>query len=76
MNPFEIIINGQIAQLGMPLPANIHHLSVLVLFPIQLPSSDSARVKQWLNSIVDRLTCSYVSYNNVLIPIEDLVRFS
>lgn len=75
MNPLQIQINGMAIQLGAPLPSKIHHLSIQLLFPIQLPIEQSSLVKQWLNQIIDNLDCEYISYNNILIPSKDLKKF-
>lgn len=75
MNPLTILLNGQPVDLGSPVPSEVFSFSVLILMPLQLPTDQSPLVKEWLNLIMSRLTCSHVSFNNVLIPVEDLVRF-
>lgn len=75
MQPFIILINGVPTDLGGYLPASIQHFAVQVYFPVQLPVEQSAQLKQWLNSIIDRLDCDYVEFQNALIPTSDLKRF-
>jgi hypothetical protein len=71
-----VYINGIPMQLGSPLPVTIQSFIIsMPPMPVQFPSDQVPQLKQWLNSIIDRLTCSHFTYNNVLIPIEDLIKF-
>jgi hypothetical protein len=40
-----------------------------------LDAASAVALKAWLNSIIDRLDTDYVSYNNVLIPTNELGKF-
>jgi len=75
MNPLLIIINGQHTQIGGYLPTSIHSFSVTLHFPMQIPTEQVPRVKQWLNTIMERLSTDYVSYNDTIIPSSELNRF-
>ena len=75
MQPLQIQINGMAIQLGAPLPSSIHHFEVTLYMPIQLPKEQAVQLKSWLNQIIDKLDCEYVSYNNVLIPANELKKF-
>lgn len=72
MQLFQIQINGQPVQLGAPLPASITSFAVNIFMPVQIPSEQSAQLRQWLNNIIEHLDCTHVSYNHVLIPTSDL----
>lgn len=75
MQPFVILINGVPTDLGGYLPSSIQHFAVQVYFPVQLPVEQSAQLKHWLNSIIDRLDCDYVDFQNTLIPTSELTKF-
>ena len=71
----SISINNQLVELGSPLPDSIYEFSVLLFMNVTLDAASTIAVKAWLNNIVDRLDTDYVSYNNVLIPTNELVKF-
>lgn len=75
MQPFIILVNGVPTDLGGYLPASIYHFAVQLYMPVQLPIEQSAALKQWLNTIIDRLDCDYVEYQGVLIPRDELRKF-
>ena len=68
-------INNQLVELGSPLPDSIYEFSVLLFMNVTLDAASTIAIKAWLNNIVDRLDTDYVSYNNVLIPTDELVKF-
>ena len=70
-----VSINNQLAELGSPLPDSIYEFSVLLFMNVTLDAASTIAIKAWLNNIVDRLDTDYVSYNNVLIPTNELVKF-
>ena len=74
-HPFSIHINGSLYQFGLPLPDKIHHLAVYLHFNTQIPYEDASALKAFLNNVIDRLTCEYVSYNDILIPTSELKKF-
>lgn len=73
--PFSIIINNQPYQLGQPPPTQITHLDITIHMPIQIPSNQTPHIKAWLNLIIERLDCDYVTYNGTLIPTSELTKF-
>ena len=75
MQFISVSINNQLVELGSPLPDSIYELSVLLFMNVTLDAASTTAIKAWLNNIVDRLDTDYVSYNNVLIPINELVKF-
>lgn len=79
MNPLDtivILINGNRVAIGEELPAIIQSFSLSTMgFQINIPSSQSPQVKQWLNTIIDSLDCDYVEYNGILIPSSELRKF-
>ena len=75
MQFISISINNQLVELGSPLPDSIYEFSVLLFMNVTLDAASTIAVKAWLNNIVDRLDTDYVSYNNVLIPTNELVKF-
>ena len=75
MQFISVSINNQLVELGSPLPDSIHEFSVLLFMNVTLDAASTIAVKAWLNNIVDRLDTDYVSYNNVLIPTNELVKF-
>ena len=75
MEPFTIVINNRRFQLGEALPSSIHHFAVTSFLPMGIPSEQAVHLKQWLNTAIDRITCDYVSFNNVLIPSDELHKF-
>lgn len=71
-----IYLNGIPVQLGSPLPVSIHSLQIqMPIMSIAFPSEQVPALKEWLNSIVDRLDCDYFSYNGVLIPTNEITKF-
>ena len=75
MQFISISINNQPVELGSPLPNSIYEFSVLLFMNATLDAASAVALKAWLNSIIDRLDTDYVSYNNVLIPTNELVKF-
>ena len=75
MQFISISINNQLVELGSPLPNSIYEFSVLLFMNATLDAASAVALKQWLNNIIDRLDTDYVSYNNVLIPTNELVKF-
>ena len=75
MQFITVSINNQLVELGSPLPDSIYELSVLLFMNVTLDAASTIAIKAWLNNIVDRLDTDYVSYNNVLIPTNELVKF-
>ena len=75
MQFISVSINNQLVELGSPLPNSIYEFSVLLLMNATLDAASAVALKAWLNSIIDRLDTDYVSYNNVLIPTNELVKF-
>ena len=75
MQFISISINNQLVELGSPLPNSIYEFSVLLFTNATLDAASAVALKAWLNSIIDRLDTDYVSYNNVLIPTNELVKF-
>ena len=75
MQFISVSINNQLVELGAPLPDSIYEFSVLLFMNVALNAASTIAVKAWLNNIVDRLDTDYVSYNNVLIPTNELVKF-
>lgn len=67
----HIIINNQPITLGSPLPDTITHLSIICGAHTQIPIEHTLLIKDWITSIVSKLDCEYISYNNVLIPVSD-----
>lgn len=71
-----IYLNGTPTQLGSPLPSTIHSLVIhMPPVPIAFPEHQVPALKAWLNDLVDRLDCDYFSYNNVLIPTNEITKF-
>ena len=75
MQFISVSINNQLVELGSPLPDSIYEFSVLLFMNATLDVTLTIALKAWLNSIIDRLDTDYVSYNNVLIPTNELVKF-
>ena len=75
MQFISVSINNQLVKLGAPLPDSMYEFSVLLFMNVALNAASTIAVKAWLNNIVDRLDTDYVSYNNVLIPTNELVKF-
>ena len=75
MQFISVSINNQLVELGSPLPDSIYEFSVLLFMNVTLDTASTIAIKAWLNNIVDRLDTDYVSYNNVLIPTNELVKF-
>ena len=75
MQFISVSINNQLVELGAPLPDSIYEFSVLLFMNATLDAASVVALKAWLNNIVDRLDTDYVSYNNVLIPTNELVKF-
>ena len=75
MQFISISINNQLVELGSPLPDSIYEFSVLLFMNVTLDVASAIAIKAWLNNIVDRLDTDYVSYNNALIPTNELVKF-
>ena len=75
MQFISVSINNQLVELGSPLPDSIYEFSVLLFMNVTLDAASTTAIKAWLNNIVDRLDTDYVSYNNVLIPTNELVKF-
>ena len=75
MQFISVSINNQLVELGSPLPDSIYEFSVLLFMNVTLDAASTIAIKAWLNNIVDRLDTDYVSYNNVLIPTNELVKF-
>lgn len=70
-----ISINNQLVALCSPLPSSIYELSINLHLNGHLDPASATAVKAWLNDIVDKLDTDFVSYNNVLIPTNELVKF-
>ena len=75
MQFISVSINNRLVELGSPLPGSIYEFSVLLFMNATLDAASAVALKQWLNNIIDRLDTDYVSYNNVLIPTNELVKF-
>ena len=75
MQFITVSINNQLVELGSPLPDSIYEFGVLLFMNVTLDAASTIAIKAWLNNIVDRLDTDYVSYNNVLIPTNELVKF-
>ena len=75
MQFISVSINNQLVELGSPLPDSIYEFSILLFMNVALNAASTIAVKAWLNNIIDRLDTDYVSYNNVLIPANELVKF-
>ena len=77
MQPFSISINNQQVQMGCPLPESITEFTVVLhpLLSLQLPAEQTALLKLWLNTIIDRLNTEYVMYYEVLIRSDELNKF-
>ena len=75
MQFISVSINNQLVELGSPLPDSIYEFSVLLFMNVTLDAASTIAIKAWFNNIVDRLDTDYVSYNNVLIPTNELVKF-
>ena len=75
MQFISVSINNQLVELGSPLPDSIYEFSVLLFMNVTLDAASTIAVKAWFNNIVDRLDTDYVSYNNVLIPTNELVKY-
>ena len=75
MQFISISINNQLVELVSPLPDSIYEFSVLLFMNVTLDVASTIAIKAWLNNIVDRLDTDYVSYNNALIPTNELVKF-
>ena len=75
MQFISISINNQLVELVSPLPDSIYEFSVLLFMNVTLDATSAIAIKAWLNNIVDRLDTDYVSYNNALIPTNELVKF-
>jgi len=68
------MVNNKRVILLEELPEKVTQLS-LMLHPavrIKIPKHQEKAIKKWLNILVDRVQCDYVSYNGVLIPKGDL----
>lgn len=74
---FEIRVNERQIQLGEPLPDVIHYLNITCIGGISVPTTQVPDIKQWLNLLISRIssTTEFVTYNGVLIPIEDVKAF-
>lgn len=70
-----IFLNGVPTQLGAPLPSVIRSLEIRIPMPIAFPEHQVPELKAWLNDLVDRLDCDYFSYNNILIPTNEITKF-
>ena len=71
----QIHINGQLTDLGAPLPDHIFHADIVYQpFPqfIMVTSEQEPLIRQWLTDLISRCKCEYISYNGVLNCVEDL----
>jgi len=77
MQPIQIIINEQPFQIGQPLPSSITSLSIShIKFPIPIDPRQVPQIKAWLNQLMDSLDTDWITYNDVLISTEELVKFT
>jgi hypothetical protein len=71
----SIKLNNTPVNIGAKLPETVNSL-VIESFPgILIRTNQVPLVKQWLNSIVDKLTCEYVSFNGTLIKRINVKKF-
>ena len=77
MQPFSISINNHQVQMGCQLPESITEFTVVLhpLLSLQLPAEQTASLKLWLNTIIDKLNTDYVMFNGVLIRSDELNKF-
>jgi len=72
---FSIIVNGVNTKIGNPLPAEVSQLEIKISklsMAINIPKLQTPLVKLWLEELADKLTCDYVTYNNVLVKVSEL----
>lgn len=69
-----IAINNQPYQIGQSLPADINSLVVeyAPLASMLYPKEQTPAIKLWFSTLIDRLRCTHVTFNTVLIPVSEL----
>ena len=75
MEAYLIKINGVPVQLLGQLPIVIISLDVKLFANIQFQHGMVLHIKDWLNKIMEKLDCEYVTYQDVIIPISELKKF-
>lgn len=75
MQPHILVANGHPLQLGGNLPDRISSLFVLIPYGVAVPTAQTPMLKQWLNSLIDRLDCEYVTVEDSLVLSSDLRGF-
>jgi len=75
MEPYVILTNGRYVQLLGDIPDRITSLDIKLHMNIRFEHGMLLHIKDWLNKIMDRLDCEYVTYQNVLIPANELKKF-
>jgi len=74
--PLLIMLNGEEYLIGQQLPEKIEYLNVSCgVFAPQAHPSQVPLIKQWLNKVMDKFTGEYATYNGILVPRADLVKF-
>ena len=74
----HILINGKPQKLGAEVPSVITALAIIYdpyPMPIRVPIHQVPKLKAWLNRVINNCTCSYVSYNKILIATTDCKLF-
>lgn len=75
--PLSIKLNGTEFQIGQPLPANIEYLNISCgVFAPTVQQHQIPLVKKWLNEVVDAFTGTHATYNGILVPKNDIVKFT
>ena len=77
MSPVSIIANGANLNLGGALPSHITSLVVDIktsIIPIRIPKQQSILIRKWLKALIEALKCDYITYNGILIRVEDIRR--
>lgn len=72
MQAVTVIINGAEYQLTQPLPDVITDIGITCIPGANVQAQHALAVKKWLNEIIDKLTCEYLCFNQVLIPVSEL----
>ena len=75
MEPYQFKLNGEYVQLLERIPERVTSLEVLLHINVRVEHGMGLHIKTWLNDIMDRLDCEYVTYQGILIPTKELKRF-
>jgi hypothetical protein len=74
--PFQINLNGNPTLIGDPVPDTIEYFNVVGTQPTHVQPGQTPVVKAWLNEVMDNFTGTHATWNGMLIPADQLVKFT